>query len=161
MVKVDDVYVTTQLGELGTHENSNIYAVDLKSCVRSSPFWLLCPPSACNIPGPEGWNPSTYLLYSSAKPCLSTLPNFTSSRPPLGIQSWGRLMAPKPGSHGHALPLFLGKFPFLCGKACATRAPEPGGRLCGQTWSTFNNKMINKSKYRIKSLRVGVCHAIL
>lgn len=89
-------------------------------------------PSACSVPGPEGWNPSAYLSCTHRpKPCFSTLPNFTSSRPPLGIQTWGRLTAPTPDTPGHARTLFLGKFSFLCAKACSTQATEPGGRLCG------------------------------
>lgn len=110
-------------------------------CARSSLFWLLCP----LFPRPQhvvfqaqkvGTHRPTSCTHQP-KPCFSTLPNSTSSRPPLRIQTWGRLTAPTPDTHGCALTLFLGKFPFLCAKACSTQATEPGGRLCGPDTVSF------------------------
>lgn len=72
-------------------------------------------PSARSIPGPEGWNPSTYLSCTHRpKPCFSTLPNFTSSGPPLGIQTWGRLTAPTPSQTllGMRVLFFWASSPF-------------------------------------------------
>lgn len=55
---------------------------------------VLPPPrcSICSMPGPGGGNPSIHFSYiHQVQPCLSTLPNLTSSRPPLGIPPRTRL----------------------------------------------------------------------
>lgn len=56
---------------------------------------------------------------------------------------------------------FWASSPFSVPRPVPLRPPSPEAGFVGQTWSAFNNKMINKNKYPIKSLRVGVCHAIL
>lgn len=86
-------------------------------CTSSSFFWLLCPPtstpSTCSMPGPGGWNPSTHLSYThQPQPCCPTLPNLTSSRPPLGVPPRARLGGDswhRPQILMHIHPLFSGQ----------------------------------------------------
>ena len=65
-------------------------------CESSSFFWLQCSTSPrcsiCSMPGPGRWNPSIHFSYiHQVQPCFSTLPDLTSSRPPLGIPPRTRL----------------------------------------------------------------------
>lgn len=80
-----------------------------------------------------GWNILSLLFLST----ITLLPNFskpylfrTPSGDPTQNQSSRKLKEVTPDLQRHPPTLFLGRFSFLCAKACSIQANAPGGRLC-------------------------------
>lgn len=135
-------------------------------CARSSLFWLLWPP----LPRPQpvvfqaqkvGTHQPTSLVLISQNLASQLSQTFPLQDPLWGSRLGGDSWRPPQTLMDTHLLFSWARSPFSVPRPVPLRLLSQEAGFVGQTRSAFNNKMINKSKYTIKSLRVGACQAIL